>query len=143
MQEHLGTDSALSANDLKLRSEEMQDILSRTPNWMIRWGTILIFAIILMLFFVSWFIKYPDIVTTEIVITTAIPPEKLVARTTGKIESLLVHDKDKVLVNEPLAIIQNTASYKDVFLLTSLIEDYREGNRFDFKKLKNDITISY
>ncbi len=79
MQEHLGTDSALSANDLKLRSEEMQDILSRTPNWMIRWGTILIFAIILMLFFVSWFIKYPDIVTTAIVITTAIPPEKLVA----------------------------------------------------------------
>ena len=147
MQEHLGTDSALSANDLKLRSEEMQDILSRTPNWMIRWGTILIFAIILMLFFVSWFIKYPDIVTTEIVITTAIPPEKLVARTTGKIESLLVHDKDKVLVNEPLAIIQNTASYKDVFLLTSLIEDYREGNRFDFKKLKNaqlgDIESAY
>jgi multidrug efflux pump subunit AcrA (membrane-fusion protein) len=137
MPEHSKPDASLSTTDLQLRSEEVQDILSRTPNWMIRWGTILIFGIILMLFFVSWFIKYPDIVSTEIVITTTIPPEKLIARTTGKIEVILVHDKAIVLNNSPLAIIQNTANYKDVFLLKSIIEDYEEGNEFDFEKLKN------
>ena len=72
----------------ELRSEEVQDILTRVPHWMLRWGTVLIFAIILMLCFVSWFVKYPDIVSTEIVITTAIPPEKLVARTSGRIETI-------------------------------------------------------
>ena len=121
----------------ELRSEEVQDILSHVPHWMIRWGTVLIFAVILMLFFVSWFVKYPDIVATEIVITTTIPPEKLVARTSGRIEIILVHDKSIVKENTPLAIIQNTADYKNVFLLKSILEDHSEGNEFDFAKLKN------
>jgi multidrug efflux pump subunit AcrA (membrane-fusion protein) len=121
----------------ELRSEEVQDILTRVPHWMIRWGTVLIFAIILMLCIVSWFVKYPDIVSAEIVITTTIPPEKLLARTSGRIEIILVQDKSIVKENTPLAIIQNTADYKDVFLLKSILEDYSEGNEFDFEKLKN------
>ncbi|MDI5895988.1 HlyD family secretion protein [Flavobacterium algoritolerans] len=121
----------------ELRSEEVQDILTRVPHWMIRWGTVLIFAIILMLCFVSWFVKYPDIVSTEIVITTTIPPEKLVARTSGRIETILVQDKSIVKENAALAIIQNTADYKDVFLLKSILEDHSEGNEFDFEKIKN------
>lgn len=147
MPEFLTPNTPLSATDLQLRSEEVQDILARAPNWMIRWGTILIFGIILMLFFVSWFIKYPDIISTEIVITTTVPPEKLVARTSGKIETLLVHDKAIVRKNTPLAIIQNTANYKDVFLLKSIIKEHSEGNKFDFERLKNsqfgDIESSY
>ena len=121
----------------ELRSEEVQDILTRVPHWMLRWGTVLIFAIILMLCFVSWFVKYPDIVSTEIVITTAIPPEKLVARTSGRIETILVQDKSTVKENTPLAIIQNSADYKNVFLLKSILEDYSGGNEFDFEKVKN------
>jgi hypothetical protein len=29
---------------------------------MIRWGTVVVFGVI-MLFFVSWFVKYPDVIT--------------------------------------------------------------------------------
>lgn len=133
--------------EIGLRSEEVQDILTQVPNWMVRWGTVLIFGIIIMLFFVSWFIKYPDIVATEIIITTTIPPEKIVARTSGKIETLLVNDKEIVQANSPLAIIQNAASYKDVFLLKSIVESYSNGKGFDFGKLKNaqlgDIESTY
>lgn len=147
MPEHSTPTTPLAASEIQLRSEEVQDILSRVPSWMIRWGTVLIFGIILMLFFISWFIKYPDIVIAEIVVTTTVPPEKLVARTSGKIEELLVYDKATVQEDTPLAIIQNTASYKDVFLLKSIIEDYSEGNQFDFEKLKNaqlgDIESAY
>lgn len=123
--------------EIQLRSDEVQDILGKTPVWMIRWGTVLIFGIILMLFFLSWFIKYPDIISTEIVITTAFPPEKIVARTSGKIEDLLVCDKAIVQENTFLAIIQNTANYKDVILLKSCIEEYSKGNEFNFGRLKN------
>ena len=121
----------------ELRSEEVQDILARVPHWMIRWGTVLIFGIIMMLFFVSWFVKYPDVITTEVVITTNIPPEKLVAKTSGRIEAILIMDKIRVTANTPLAIIENPANYKDVFLLKNILEDYSEGNEFDFEKLKN------
>lgn len=66
--------------NIELRSEEVQEILTKTPHWMIRWGNLLILIIIILIFLFSWFIKYPDIITTEITITTQVPPEKLVAK---------------------------------------------------------------
>ena len=126
--------------DFQLRSEEVQDILTKVPNWMIRWGTVLIFGIILMLFFMSWFIKYPDVVSTEIVITTNIPPEKLVAKTSGKIQSILVKNKSIVSQNKPLAIIENSANYEDVFKLKAIIEKTNINSlnkNFPFTELNN------
>ncbi|CAM3573295.1 HlyD family secretion protein [Flavobacterium chungbukense] len=130
----------MNEDTFELRSEEVQDILTKVPHWMIRWGTVLIFAIIVMLFFVSWFVKYPDVVKTEIVITTNIPPEKIVSKSSGRIEAILVKDKTPVAKNSTLAIIENTANYKDVFLLKSIVDSYDVNNSkkaFPFASLKN------
>jgi multidrug resistance efflux pump len=136
-----------SENKIELRSEEVQEILTRIPNWMIRWGTIVVSTVIFMLLFTTWFIKYPDIVSAPIVITTNIPPEKVIATTTGKIETILVHDKAMVSKNTPLAIIQNTADYQDVFLLKRLLETHPNGINFDFTLLSTaqlgDIESAY
>ncbi|MBS7254029.1 HlyD family secretion protein [Flavobacterium branchiicola] len=123
--------------DILLRSEEVQEILTRVPNWMIRWGTVVASGIILMLLFSSWFIKYPDIVFAKITITTNIPPEKVIARTSGKIETILISNKMIVKKHTPLAIIQNSANYEDIFLLKKLLKEYSNGINFDFKKLEN------
>lgn len=124
--------------DFELRSEEVQDILTKVPNWMIRWGTVLIFAIILLLLFTSWFIRYPDVVSSEIIITTNIPPEKLVAKINGKIQAILINDKEKVKAQTPLAIIENAANYEDVFLLKKTIETIDLNKQeFPFEKFKN------
>jgi multidrug resistance efflux pump len=130
----------MAEDTFELRSEEVQDILTKVPHWMIRWGTVLIFAIIFLLFFVSWFIKYPDVVNTEIVITTNIPPEKIVSKSSGRIEAILVKDKSIVPKNTTLAIIENTANYKDVFLLRSIVDAYNVNDPkkdFPFALLKN------
>ncbi|MDQ6470247.1 HlyD family efflux transporter periplasmic adaptor subunit [Flavobacterium sp. LHD-80] len=127
-------------NTLELRSEEVQDILTKVPHWMIRWGTVLIFIIIIMLFFVSWFVKYPDVVNTEIVITTNIPPEKIVSKSSGRIEAILVKDKTTISKNTTLAVIENTANYKDVFLLKTIVDGYNINDSkkaFPFAVLKN------
>ena len=124
----------------ELRSEEVQDILTKVPHWMIRWGTVLIFAIIIMLFFVSWFVKYPDVVKTEIVITTNIPPERIVSKSSGRIEAILVKNKTLVPKNRILAIIENTANYKDVFVLKNIVDGYDVNNsqkEFPFALLQN------
>jgi len=130
----------MNEDTFELRSEEVQDILTKVPHWMIRWGTVLIFAIIIMLFFVSWFVKYPDVVKTEIVITTNIPPEKIVSKSSGRIEAILVHDKTQVAKNSVLAIIENTANYKDVFVLKDIVDGYDINSlkkEFPFELLQN------
>lgn len=107
---------------LELRSEEVQEILTRMPNWMIRWGNFVILSILIIVLFVSWFIRYPDIISTQIVITTTIPPQKLITKTSGKIEALLVKDRIIVTKNTPLAVIENSANYKDVFFLKKITD---------------------
>lgn len=118
-------------DDIELRSEEVQDILTAMPHWMVRWGNILLLIIIVLLFVFSWFIRYPDIVQTEIIITTQIPPEKLVANSTGKIAHIFISDKGVVTPHTPLAIIENPANYKDVYALKNLIETL-DVNNLDF-----------
>lgn len=114
--------------DIELRSEEVQEILSKVPHWMIRWGNVLFLSLILLLLLISWVVKYPDIITSEAVITTKIPPEKLYARTTGKIQAILIKDNQEVSINIPLAILENTANYKDVFKLKSIIDTIQINN---------------
>lgn len=124
-------------SEIELRSEEVQDILTKIPHWIIRWGSLVVLVILLLLFLVSWMVKYPDIITTEITITTQIPPEKLVAKTSGKIQAILIDDKEIVYENTPLAVIENAADYKDVFLLKAITDTISLNNsKFPFEKLQ-------
>ncbi len=120
-------------NDIELRSEEVQEILTTVPHWLIRWGNVLFLTLILLLLFLSWFVKYPDIILSEGLITTEIPPQKEYAKITGKLDAILVEDKEQVNNNEVLAILENTANYKDVYKLKSVIDTIQINNKaFDF-----------
>ncbi len=136
-----------SNDGLKIYSEEVRDVLSDPPSSILKWGNTILFGFVIVLLMLSWIIEYPDIISTKIVITTHIPPEKTVAKSSGKIETILVKDKTIVNENTPLAIIQNSANYKDVFLLENQIKAHIDGKNFDFKKLENtqlgDIESTY
>lgn len=121
----------------ELRSEEVQEILTRVPHWLIRWGSMVVLFILIMLFFVAYIVQYPDIISTQIVITTNTPPQKLIAKTSGKIEAILVKDKSSLFKNTPLAVIENSANYKDVFLLKKITDAINiEKDKFSFEKLQ-------
>ena len=108
--------------NLELRSEGVQDILSRPPHWMIRWGNTVIFAIILMLLVMSYIIKYPEFVPATILVTSENPPEKLEARTNSKIEKILIENGALVKNNQILMVLESSANYQDVLQLKSMID---------------------
>lgn len=108
--------------NIELRSEEVQEILTRVPHRMIRWGNVLFLGLILLLLFLSWFVKYPDIIPAEAVITTEIPPQKEYANTTGRLVAILVEDNQIVENGQVLAVLENTANYKDVYALKSVLD---------------------
>lgn len=121
----------------ELRSEEVQEILSRVPHWLIRWGSLVVLLIFGVMVLVSWFVKYPDVISAPIIITTTIPPQKLVSKSSGKIEAILVKDKALISKNTPLAVIENAANYKDVFLLKEILDTIRlEKSTFPFSRIK-------
>lgn len=115
--------------DIELRSEQVQDILSYVPHWMIRYGNLLFLSLIVLFFSLSWLIKYPDVITTEVLLTTKIPPEKQFAQTSGKFETILVKDNDLVFKNKPLAIIENTSNFEDVYRLKTIIDTIKVNTK--------------
>jgi len=108
--------------EIELRSEEVQEILSFVPNWMIRYGNTLVLLLMLLLLLISWFVKYPDVITAEVVVTTKIPPEKIYAKSSGQIESILVNNNSQITKNTFIGVIENSGNYKDILLLKSILD---------------------
>jgi multidrug efflux pump subunit AcrA (membrane-fusion protein) len=110
---------------IEIRSEEVQDILGQVPSWIVRWGTVVILATVLILLAGSMIIKYPDKKRAEIRVTTENPPADLIARSNGQIEDLFVKDSQSVTINTHLAVIENSADYSSVISLQYDIEEIR------------------
>ncbi len=45
-----------------LYSDQVNEIISDPPKKIIRWGTVVIFSVFVLLIILAWLIKYPDIV---------------------------------------------------------------------------------
>ncbi len=112
--------------NINLKSDEVQEILGTPPSWMVRWGTTLIFMIMILIFWIGYLLKYPNIVTSRISLTTNIPPSSVIARTTGYLSKVMIVEGQNVAQGDILAIIQSAANYEDVIRLDSVIE-YMNG----------------
>ena len=109
-------------DNLNLRSEEVQEILGRPPRWLVRVGISIIFIVVIGLFVGSYFLKYPDILSASITVTTENLPAGVMAMTTGKIDTIAVTEKQEVKEGDLLAVVRNTAKYEDVMMVKVIIE---------------------
>lgn len=103
-------------NNIELRSEEVQDIITQVPGWLLRWGITLIFVLFIGLLAMSWFIKYPDVIKAKVVVTTDPAPIDLVSRAVGKI-TLLKKANETAQKNDLIAHLQTNASLTDIAYL--------------------------
>lgn len=108
-------------NKIELRSEEMQDILTRPPHIIVQAGISVICAVVILLLSGSYFFKYPDIVSGEVVITTENPPIWIVAKTSGKIKEWNCLNKSEVFEGQRLAVIENPAATSDIYRLKNYL----------------------
>ena len=129
---------------IEIRSEEVQDILGASPRWIIRAGISVILLIVIALLVGSWFFKYPDIIQARIKLTTQNPPASLKAFSSGKITTLFVKEKQILMQNDLIAIIENTAHDQDVFLLENILDTIKDLDRFEDMDLElGDIQQNY
>jgi HlyD family secretion protein len=65
----------------------------------------------------SYFFKYPDIITATITVTTENLPAGLMAKTTGRIDTIFVSEKQLVKKGDLIAVIENPANFRDVMTI--------------------------
>lgn len=119
-------------DNIELRSESVQDILTQPPHWMIRWGNTIIFIILLLILVMSYIIKYPEFIPAPIVVTSQNPPEKLEARISSKIEKIFIKDHQEVKKNQVLMVMQSAANYNDILELKKLVDSIAPNQLYSF-----------
>ncbi|WP_374172250.1 HlyD family efflux transporter periplasmic adaptor subunit [Flavobacterium tructae] len=103
------------------RTEEVVSIIEKMPT---KFGTTIsciVIGLVLLLFLFGWLIKYPSVLSGQIVINTRQAPVKLVSSIAGNI--ILVQNKSgaEVKTGTYIAYIQNEANLKDVQLLERIL----------------------
>ncbi len=125
-------------NEIDLNEDnEIQDILGHPPSWILRWGIATLFFVVLIFITMSWFIKYPDIVNAPVYLVTGNPPVKVVAKTSGELDTLLVEQNESVKENDALAIINSTAKWKDIQGLKNFLNANKNPNWASIQIPKN------
>jgi multidrug resistance efflux pump len=106
--------------NFELRSEEVNDILSKRPAGIIRYGLTVIAFLGVLGLIASWYIKYPEIIKGGVMITTEKPPFKIIPRSSGRLQKLLVKPNQLVKQGDFLAEIENTTRLENLSVLKTL-----------------------
>ena len=98
----------------ELISEEVKEIISYRPHWMIRKGNVLFFIVLASLLALTWFIKYPDIVNGSTRLVALNAPKLISSKTEGKLVKLFVSNEEEVQKNQHLGYMETTADYEEI-----------------------------
>jgi multidrug efflux pump subunit AcrA (membrane-fusion protein) len=106
----------------ELRSSEVNEVLSKPPAWLIRWGITVFFFVLLLMLAVTWFIRYPDLVSGNLKIVSQNLPKSVIAKTDGKLVKLIVTDGQIAHQGQKIAYLESTANHDEVFILSNLTD---------------------
>lgn len=110
--------------EIELRSEEVQEVMNHISPWVVRWGITVLFTILLVLLLGCWIFKYPDVLQADVTLTTEEPPAFILARSTGKIDTLYVNNGGLVHADERLGVIKNSSTTEDVLWLSERMKEW-------------------
>jgi multidrug efflux pump subunit AcrA (membrane-fusion protein) len=117
----------VQSENLDQHTDEIQDIITAPPSWLLRWGIMLFFGILVLIVGLSAIIRYPDILKTELKITTANSPKPIVAKISGRLVTLLAHENQMVDSGQILAYIESTANHEQVLTLLKELKIIQEN----------------
>lgn len=111
---------------IEIRSEEVQDIMSYVPHWMIRWGITLVAIIAITALLMSWVIKYPDTIKGSLTLVTTDPPVRIINPAAGKLFKLKAKNGDYVTKGTVIAEIENLLKSEEVLFLEEMVRTVQD-----------------
>lgn len=109
--------------EFELKSEPMNEMLSKPPSWIVRSGNSLFFFIILLVLSLSWIIEYSDEIKGEVTVTTKQPPIEIVNQSYAQLIAINVKTEQKVKKGQLLIQFDNKANKKDIEFISSYLSN--------------------
>lgn len=116
-------------NNIEVLNEEIQEILGTPPGWILRFGTLIFFIVIVVLIWLSYWIQYPDVVVSEIIVSFNDPPSKLISPKSGYLNKLHAVNNQKVKKGQLLISYNSEANYLDVLSLYEKLLQVKQTNQ--------------
>ncbi|MGA0560039.1 HlyD family efflux transporter periplasmic adaptor subunit [Larkinella sp. VNQ87] len=104
---------------IELRSEDVQELLTRPPGWLLRWGITVVLGVLGLLLAGSWVVHYPDLVRASFKLTSVNAPKAVVTRSEGKLVRLFAEEGKTVSSGAILAYLESTAQHEEVLRLSA------------------------
>lgn len=135
----------ISESDDEMVSEEVNDIITAVPAWIVRWGITIVFSVLGSIVVLSAIINYPEVVKTTLKVNSLNAPKIVLTHASGKLVRLLVIEDQKVTKNQPLGYLESVARPQDVLLLETALKDLRlslnNGTPTETQKLPNNLEL--
>ena len=116
-------------NNIEVLNEEIQEILGTPPGWILRFGTLIFLIVIVVLIWLSYWIQYPDVVVSEIIVSFNDPPSKLISPKSGYLNKLHAVNNQKVKKGQLLISYNSEANYQDVLSLYEKLLQVKQTNQ--------------
>jgi len=108
----------------KNNSEEFRDVIGRFPSKLNNRLFIYLIVIVIIGFLFGWFVKSPDIILAEVIVTAENPPLTLVSKVDGKIKLKVKPDFKNIYKGDYIAVIENTANEDQIKYLKDSLKTF-------------------
>ncbi len=109
-------------NNFSERSDIAHEIISRKPGFFEKWALLFFLILLLLLAATTWFIKYPEIIKADAVLTGTNAPKEIVTPQSGKLSALFVKNNQQVKQGEILGWIESNARTREVIDLANILD---------------------
>jgi len=110
--------------DIDFREEYYNNVHNMKPNWWMRWGISSVFIVLIIILTLSYVVKYPDVIVSELRLTTNKPSVTLPLSKGSQIDKLLINNATFVNSGSHILILKNNSNYDDVVFLKKKIEQF-------------------
>jgi multidrug resistance efflux pump len=124
----------VTKNTFSEHGNEIEEIISNKPPFIVRWGTVYFFFLLLLITLISWFIKYPDIVAAKARLNSVNAPKQVITRTEGKLIKIAVKENERVEAGQLLGYMESIANPQSVIEISKQIDSINNlilANRTD------------
>lgn len=111
-------------DELDIYGDQVKEALTNPPSSLYFIGNWLVLIFLCILLLLTYVIRFPDIISADVVVTSKSTPIKIISEKEGILSNLFVADKDSVRANERLAVISSTISLFHIEELEKFIEDF-------------------
>lgn len=105
-----------------IHSEDLQEIITKPPSWLMKRGISFILLTLLIIFSLSVFIRYPEMVPVSMKFNTSNAPKALVSKINGNLVTILINEGQWVEKQADIAYLESIGDHKQVI---SILERLR------------------